>query len=83
MSDVVSNRDAYLEGRIQSLIDHLNDMPRAFRTSAALAAASEVLEYAAYELARMEEPRHVARLILLAADLERTAAELRVTARKR
>ncbi|WP_299731139.1 hypothetical protein [uncultured Tateyamaria sp.] len=70
-------RDAFLEGRIQSVIDHLNDMPLDVRTPAALATAAEVLEYAAYELAQTDRPRHVARLILLAADLERTAAELR------
>lgn len=77
MSADAPPRDPFLEGRIQSILDHLSDLPLSVRTAAALATAAEVLEYAAFELAQTERPRHVARLIMLAADLERTAVELR------
>lgn len=83
MSDEHPPQSPFLEGRLQSLLDHMSDLPEDQRTSCALAAAALVLEYAAYELARTETPKHVARLILLSADLERTAAELRNAISKR
>ena len=46
------------------------------RVPAALRAASEMVEYAAYEMARGASSSDVATLILLAADLERRAAQM-------
>lgn len=70
--------DSCLDHLINALIDQLNTFPADQRTGSALIAAARVLEYAAYEMAQSDEARHVARLILLAADMERTAGELRV-----
>ncbi|MEO0389832.1 MAG: hypothetical protein AAF218_02715 [Pseudomonadota bacterium] len=61
---------------IASVLQRLHEMPAEHRTPAALEAAAHLLEFAAYELARSEEAQHVARLILMAADMERTAASL-------
>lgn len=77
MATVHVLRDLFLETHLRSLFDHLADLPEDVRTNAALAAASEVLEFAAYELAKSDDARHVSRLILLAADLERTSVQLR------
>lgn len=68
------NRD--LPADVHALLLRLNAMPASERTAAALAAAAPLLEFAAYELARSEEAQQVARLILMAADMERTAASL-------
>jgi len=69
--------DARFGAQVQVLLRMLDDLPPHARTSTALAAASSLIEYAAYEMAQSDEARHVARLILLAADMERTADELR------
>jgi len=61
---------------IQNVFDRISQAPAEARTPAALEAAAHLLEFAAYELARSEEAQHVARLILMAADMERTAHSL-------
>lgn len=66
-----------LGGHVQMLLQELDGLPQNDKTSAALAVTASLLEYAAYEMAQSDEARQVARLILLAADMERTAAELR------
>ncbi|WP_299041343.1 hypothetical protein [uncultured Tateyamaria sp.] len=66
-----------LGARVQTLLEELDGLPQQDKTSAALAVTASLLEYAAYEMAQSDEARHVARLILLAADMERTATELR------
>ncbi|WP_299614328.1 hypothetical protein [uncultured Tateyamaria sp.] len=66
-----------LGAQVQGLLRELDDLPQEGKTSAALAVAASLLEYAAYEMAQSDEARQVARLILLAADMERTAQELR------
>ena len=70
-------QNAILEGHVQRLLQDLDALPQADRTSAALAITASLLEYAAYEMAQSDEARQVARLILLAADMERTAQDLR------
>lgn len=66
-----------LAALVQELLKELDDLPQNAKTSAALAVASSLLEYAAYEMAQTDEAQQVARLILLAADMERTAQDLR------
>ncbi|WP_152613028.1 hypothetical protein [Tateyamaria sp. ANG-S1] len=66
-----------LEGHVQRLLQELDALPQQEKTSAALAITAGLLEYAAYEMAQSDEARQVARLILLAADMERTAEDLR------
>ena len=66
-----------LDGQVQRLLQELDALPQGDKTSAALAVTASLLEYAAYEMAQSDEARQVARLILLAADMERTAKELR------
>ncbi|MEL7097863.1 MAG: hypothetical protein AAGM84_03450 [Pseudomonadota bacterium] len=61
---------------IRAVLARLTQMPANERTAAALKAAAPLLEFAAYELARSEQAKQVARLILMAADMERTAASL-------
>lgn len=65
-----------LAGQVQMLLEELDSLPQNQKTSAALAVTASLLEYAAYEMAQSDEARQVARLILLAADMERTAKEL-------
>ncbi|WP_299602860.1 hypothetical protein [uncultured Tateyamaria sp.] len=61
---------------VQSLLRELDDLPQEGRTSAVLAVTAHLLEYAAFEVAQSDEARQVARLIVLAADMERTALQL-------
>ncbi|MEX0367478.1 MAG: hypothetical protein AB3N22_15500 [Ruegeria sp.] len=70
-------QDPVLGEQVQLLLHRLDTLPQEDKTSAALAATASLLEYAAYEMAQTDEARQVARLILLAADMERTAGELR------
>ncbi|MEL7133539.1 MAG: hypothetical protein AAGK77_14130 [Pseudomonadota bacterium] len=70
-------RTPMLDARVQALLQELDALPRHDKVSAALAVTANLLEYAAYEMAQSDEARQVARLILLAADMERTAVELR------
>ncbi|WP_147104345.1 hypothetical protein [Tateyamaria sp. syn59] len=72
-------QNAMLESHVQRLLQELDAMPQAVRASAALAITASLLEYAAYEMAQSDEARQVARLILLAADMERTAQDLSST----
>jgi len=65
-----------LPADVRAVLARLSDMPADDRTTAALTAAAPLLEFAAYELARSEQAKQVARLILMAADMERTAASL-------
>lgn len=69
--------DRDLPADVHAVLNRLNAMPAPDRMAAALAAAAPLLEFAAYELARSEEAQQVARLILMAADMERTAASLK------
>lgn len=62
---------------VQTLLRELDDLPQDGRTGAVLAVTARLLEYAAYEVAQSDEARDVARLIILAADMERTALQLR------
>lgn len=62
---------------VQNLLRELDDLPQEGRTSAVLAVTARFLEYAAYEVAQSDEARNVARLIVLAADMERTALQLK------
>ncbi|MEL7212573.1 MAG: hypothetical protein AAGK92_07925 [Pseudomonadota bacterium] len=55
----------------------LDDQPVDTRVPEALKAASELVEYAAYEMARTGKSSDVATLILLAADLERRGVALK------
>ncbi|MEM8576751.1 MAG: hypothetical protein AAGF60_02775 [Pseudomonadota bacterium] len=61
---------------VRAVLDRMSQLPVEDRTPTALAAAAHLMEFAAYELARSEEAQHVARLILMAADMERTAQSL-------
>lgn len=70
-------QDPILGEHVQRLLQRLDMLPQEDKTSAALAATASLLEYAAYEMAQSDAARQVARLILLAADMERTAVELR------
>lgn len=70
-------QDPRLGETVQRLLQQLDLLPQEDKTSAALAVTASLLEYAAYEMAQSDEARQVARLILLAADMERTAIELR------
>lgn len=70
-------QDPRLGENVQRLLQQLDLLPQEDKTSAALAVTASLLEYAAYEMAQSDEARQVARLILLAADMERTAIELR------
>ncbi|APX11239.1 hypothetical protein [Tateyamaria omphalii] len=72
-------QNAILDGYVQQLLQELDAMPQTDRSSAALAITASLLEYAAYEMAQSDEARQVARLILLAADMESTARDLRGT----
>ncbi len=54
----------------------LDDQPMDTRVPEALKAASELVEYAAYEMARGGNSSDVATLILLAADLERRGLQI-------
>ena len=58
----------------------LDDKAVDMRVPAALKAASELVEYAAYEMARNGNSNDVATLILLAADLERRGVQIAVAA---
>lgn len=55
----------------------LDELPVQQRISDALKAASGLVEYAAYEMARDGCSKDVATLILLAADLERRAVQIK------
>ena len=69
-----------LEAQVQRLLQELDTLPQGDKTSAALAITASLLEYAAYEMAQSDEARQVARLILLAADMDRTAKALQSNA---
>ncbi|MEM8693169.1 MAG: hypothetical protein AAGG57_14950 [Pseudomonadota bacterium] len=62
---------------VQAVLARLDNLPNEERTKEALRVAARFLEYAAYEMAQSDEARHVARLILLAAEMERTSDELK------
>ncbi len=62
---------------VRAVLDRLDDLKPCERTGEALRVAARFLEYAAYEMAQSDEARHVARLILLAAEMERTSDELK------
>ena len=62
---------------LDCIMDTLDRLPLAERAPAALIAAAQLVEYAAYEVAQTERSRSVARMILLAVDIERTASDLR------
>ena len=72
--DLFDHRD--LPCDVRAVLDRLTKMPTDERTAAALAAAACLLEFAAYELAQSEDAQRVGRLILMAADMERTAMSL-------
>lgn len=77
---MVTNRylqDRQFSGQVQVLLQMLDDLPSYARTPTALAVTASLLEYAAYEVAQSEEAKAVARMIVLAADMERASAELR------
>ncbi len=59
--------------QLHAIFDQLDSIPIENRISEALIISAQFLEYSAYEMAQSEEPKQVARLILMAADIERTA----------
>ena len=63
--------------RIATMLNELNALPVAERPGVALAIAAAAAEYAAYESAQTDEAKQVARLILVAADLERLSNAFR------
>ena len=62
---------------IAKLIERLEALPRPERVAFALRASSKLLEFTAFELAQSEDADRVAELIVLAAEMERTARTFR------
>ena len=58
------------DGDIERFLDALTEAPVPFRVTEALRAASQLVEYAAFEGARVLAPDTVAALIDIAADLQ-------------
>ncbi|WP_299693479.1 hypothetical protein [uncultured Tateyamaria sp.] len=73
----MKNTQSFTQNRIAALLEDLNALPAAARPGVALAIAAAMAEYAAYESAQTDEARQVARLILVAADLERLSSAFR------
>lgn len=63
--------------RAARLTDDLAELDVEPRIVAALEVATGFLEFAAYELAQVEDPKRISRLILLCHDMERAAHDLR------
>ena len=59
------------------LCAELDTLPLQDRVMCTLDMAAEILEYAAYELAQVEKPGRVTRLVLLSADMQTAAQDLR------
>lgn len=62
-----------LDGQLKALLNWLDGQPETARGQKALKARSALLEYEAFEIAGSNDTKQVVRLILLAADMDRTA----------
>ncbi len=58
---------------VRDLVDQLREQRGTEAVAGCLSAAAALVEHAAYEMAQQKTATHVAQMILLAADLERTA----------
>jgi len=70
------NTPAGVAKEFKALTEALERLPQAARPAAGLRAIAQLLEFVAYDMAQSEGARQIARLILLAVELERSAEDL-------
>ena len=66
-----------IETSLAEVQAELSEMDVERRVVTALDVAAEFLEFAAYELAQVDEPNRISRLIMLCYDMEKAAQDLR------